>query len=831
MTDPLDVERWITVFPNLEARSRESCNTTLRKFSDKLRNTTALVKTDLALYSGCRFGERRTSKNALRSDRNVLECVWVIGEYDAGRTPMRAAVDAIAAANLCALVATTFSYRPEAPRYRIIAPLAEILLRNMPNRLGLTLDDYGMLVSRLAGVMPDGLAVESWTLSQGWYLGGRAGNADHGSILIGGDCLDLRLDLDAGARAKPSGRKRTGAPASEADSDDTELSNLPASLDLAELLDAIRRGQGSHRALVSAAGKLASQGVHQTTAIAVLRSAANGRPEADRDDGWHKMVGDIRRTVEFAYEKFAEQEAELGAGFLIPVERPGQGGGTTSPPPPGPPPPPPGGSAGPPPASGPAPMPRGAAGIIDWLNDRYFVVNEAGRVVVYAPSYDTILQRGYFERISFADFEKLYCNQTVAVAGRRRKRSIAELWLKHPARKQYIGGVTFDPANRAPRPDVLNLWQGFAVTPAQGSWKQLYRHTEEIICGSDHVLFAYLLDWLADLVQHPGRQSEVTVVLRGDEGCGKGILARAICRLLGQHGMHITNARHLVGSFNAHLRDLVFLFADEAFYAGDKQHTGVLLTLISEPTLIIEGKYRNAIQTPNFLHIMMASNKDWVVPASLRSRRWVMADVLPDRIGDHDYFTAIQKELENGGFSALLYDLLHRDISRSNLRAVPVTAVLEDQRKRSLDTITAWWFDCLYRGYVFVSQLGFEDHFQQWHEWLATDLLYASYTGYCTQRRDWHPETRENFGKWLTSKAGAKPARKRDGVVGEHMVDATMSFGHTSRIAELVKLDLARGYNLGTLEQVRVSFEKTTGLQPDWDDQPVSGAPGGGSWP
>jgi hypothetical protein len=63
------------------------------------------------------------------------------------------------------------------------------------------------------------------------------------------------------------------------------------------------------------------------------------------------------------------------------------------------------------------------------------------------------------------------------------------------------------------------------------------------------------------------------------------------------------------------------------------------------------------------------------------------------------------------------------------------------------------------------------------------------------------------------------------------MVDATVSFGHTSRIAELVKLDMARGFNLGTLEQVRVSFEKTSGLQPEWDDQPVSGAPGGGSWP
>ena len=54
-------------------------------------------------------------------------------------------------------------------------------------------------------------------------------------------------------------------------------------------------------------------------------------------------------------------------------------------------------------------------------------------------------------------------------------------------------------------------------------------------------------------------------------------------RILGQHALHISNSKHLVGNFNAHLRDCVLLFADEAFYAGDKAHVGVLNSLITEP--------------------------------------------------------------------------------------------------------------------------------------------------------------------------------------------------------------------------------------------------------
>ena len=68
------------------------------------------------------------------------------------------------------------------------------------------------------------------------------------------------------------------------------------------------------------------------------------------------------------------------------------------------------------------------------------------------------------------------------------------------------------------------------------------------------------------MVQRPERQAETAIVMRGEkEGTGKGILARALLYLMGQHGYAISNAKHLTGQFNAHLRDCVFLFGDEAF--------------------------------------------------------------------------------------------------------------------------------------------------------------------------------------------------------------------------------------------------------------------------
>jgi hypothetical protein len=69
------------------------------------------------------------------------------------------------------------------------------------------------------------------------------------------------------------------------------------------------------------------------------------------------------------------------------------------------------------------------------------------------------------------------------------------------------------------------------------------------------------------------------------------------------------------------------LFADEAFWAGDKKGESVLKGLITERTLVIEQKGIDAVQWPNRLKVMMAANAAWVVPASYHERRFAVFDV------------------------------------------------------------------------------------------------------------------------------------------------------------------------------------------------------------
>lgn len=459
------------------------------------------------------------------------------------------------------------------------------------------------------------------------------------------------------------------------------------------------------------------------------------------------------------------------------------------------------------------------------LNADYMVVLEAGKTVIYRPEHDPLLNRLSYTRLTFNDFRNLYLNRLVAMGtgadGRPSHKKAAEVWLAHPDRRQYPGGVVFDPSGEHARPDALNLWQGFAIEPKAGSWARMQEHIRTVICRGQQDRYDYLIGWMARMVQRPAEQGEVAVVMRGAEGTGKGTLARALMGVLGQHGLAISNAKHLVGNFNAHLRDCVFLFADEAFYAGDKQHVGVLKSLITEPHLTIEAKYQNTVQSPNYLHLMMASNEEWVVPASLEARRFLMLEVADDHRNDHAYFAALWAEMAADGDAAMLHDLLFHDLTDFNVRDFPRTEELGEQQKLTMDTTHRWWMEVLQRGYVHESTKGLADTFNKWMPKVTTGLLYLSYTAYAAGQHERRQIGREMLGRFMRS-VGATPDRITDGITGEQLTPTEVD-GRTVTMGCVITQDRPNGYVLGSLADARTAFTTATGLSVEWED--VGGEP------
>ena len=249
---------------------------------------------------------------------------------------------------------------------------------------------------------------------------------------------------------------------------------------------------------------------------------------------------------------------------------------------------------------------------------------------------------------------------------------------------QYDGIVyapNADPRDRARQAQSVDrFWCASVRRPASTGTCITY---EQNVCSMMEAHSEYLLNWMAYAAQYPGRQGEVAVVMRGKEGVGKGVLAREFGRLFGSHYRHISQAGHLTGHFNAHLQQCSVLFADEAFFAGDRSHESILKALITEETLIIEPKGVDPFPVRNCLHLIMSSNADWVIPAGADARRYFVVTVADHQKQQHDYFAAISAEMEAGGREALLGHLLERDLSTFNVRDVPQTEALADQKAHS----------------------------------------------------------------------------------------------------------------------------------------------------
>jgi hypothetical protein len=330
---------------------------------------------------------------------------------------------------------------------------------------------------------------------------------------------------------------------------------------------------------------------------------------------------------------------------------------------------------------------------VDHFNDRHAVISVDGKFWVLNESKEP--DTGY-PAITFSrrqDFINLHENQTVSVG--KQTLSAPSIWLKNSDRRQYEG-ITFRPDGEVP--DHYNLWRGFAVEPIKGNCDLYLNHIQDNIANGEKKLYQYILSWMANIVQNPTKRPGVAIVLRGGEGVGKGVFATQFGSLFGPHFKEIAHVRHLSGNFNAHLKDALVVYSDEAFWAGDKEAEGVIKAMITERKINIEPKGKDVISVDNHINLIFASNNDWVVPAGPDARRFLVLDVSDKHQKDAPYFSKICDQMDSGGREALLYFLLNHDLSKVELREVPQTEALLDQKIRSLEPKDRFLYDILYQG-------------------------------------------------------------------------------------------------------------------------------------
>jgi len=328
---------------------------------------------------------------------------------------------------------------------------------------------------------------------------------------------------------------------------------------------------------------------------------------------------------------------------------------------------------------------------------------------------------GIVGQMSVPDFKNAHREKFFQVGdnkdGTPKYRPLVDAWLEHPkTRRAEIAEFLPGRYRWEVDADIYNLWSGWPdglprnrdlrphvigdPLPEDDEYdgdsepeecSLFLDHIRQNISGGDDEVFRYLLGWMAEGLLRPGH-SETAVVMTGPSGSGKGTFAELYGSFFGPHYLSTSNRDHVIGKFNRHLMDCQLLFGDEIDFKSNAEANQQLRNLVTEPTMPVEAKGVDVVQSKKHFRVVIATNERHVVGALHDDRRFLVLEAdAGDRNRDRDYFAAMRRQwYKDGGRVALFRWLTGRhwrqvlDTGMWDVGDRPETEALQEQKNLSL---------------------------------------------------------------------------------------------------------------------------------------------------
>ena len=337
------------------------------------------------------------------------------------------------------------------------------------------------------------------------------------------------------------------------------------------------------------------------------------------------------------------------------------------------------------------------------MNRKHAILSNSGKINVMTRENDPNSDYRRFTFPSVDDFKKRYKNERFYVRKFDKKGNpikvemdIASIWELWEHRRQYDGFDFHPHDDRSSRYEdeelIWDHWDDWESATKENGWTgesvkrglqkymdigllnqlstmnqmkdslegcNLYiQHLSENILGnytgSNHKRFVdYLIGWMSRTLTHHGNDRiKIVPVLKGKQGCGKGMMISRYGELFGKHYMHVQDSSTITGSFNMQMMDTLLIYVNEAIFAGNKQAMNKMKQLITEDELQLEEKYLPSFQGKSHLRFIYSSNEEWVVPVEWDNRRYWMLECGDKYVNNPDsdeYFTNLYSQWKLGG--------------------------------------------------------------------------------------------------------------------------------------------------------------------------------------
>jgi hypothetical protein len=246
--------------------------------------------------------------------------------------------------------------------------------------------------------------------------------------------------------------------------------------------------------------------------------------------------------------------------------------------------------------------------------------------------------------------------------------SLASKWW-YDGNKRKVDRCIFQPFKLDEKLEkrYFNMFQGLRVQhlPINKDYVRAYRilnHIKVVICNNDEYTYNWVLKYLSAILK--GIKTNVMIMIRGMEGCGKNVLLNAIAYgLIGADYAIATSSpeKQFFGNFNSLLQNRIFSIINEGQH-GLRSCMDNIKDLITEDRINIEKKGVDAISLQNYNNFIGDTNNWNILNISPNDRRFVFLNCNNEYVGDENYFTPLVNDLKDDVVLSAFYHYLIDEI-------------------------------------------------------------------------------------------------------------------------------------------------------------------------
>ena len=349
------------------------------------------------------------------------------------------------------------------------------------------------------------------------------------------------------------------------------------------------------------------------------------------------------------------------------------------------------------------------------IADTLFHFNEAFCVIADPPVVIDVRTDAKYTLDSFTKLRgnKAYEESTISDQGEDVTRvvSASSAWLTWPLRREYakmtyLPGRTKYVTNCLPENSAYNTWPGWGcgeryspmpkAKPPGYDVKPFYKLFDYLMSGATKQLKAWLLQWLAYPIVHPGFKMSIAVVFYSStHGTGKTFLGEIMGKIYGKNYSSI-RPRDLESDFNPWAANCQFAHGDEITGSDKRYDADVIKKLIDQEFVTVNIKHIPQFTVPDCANYYFTTNQPNAFLIDGTDRRLFVMET-PNKVLPESDYDALRAWKNGDGPTYLRWHLENEiDLAGFNPRAhAPMTKAKAQMAQASQSDLSAWLRDLM----------------------------------------------------------------------------------------------------------------------------------------